>query len=269
MEAKQAKGRSEFEPKLTPYCTVGEATLYQGDVLRIAPALPAGLAAAVITDPPYSSGGLGAATRAADPKAKYCHGGNDCGRPTFSGDNRDQRSFGFWSTLWMIEATRLLQEGGYCLAFSDWRQLPILTDVLQAGGLIWRGVIAWDKGRGARAPHKGYFRHQCEYLAWGTHGPCRNRPVIGPLDGCYHESVKKSDKHHMTGKPTPLMRELVKCVDPGELVVDFFNGSGTTGAACLLEGRRFVGIELSEAYCEITAKRWERLVAGDETAAAA
>lgn len=105
MEAKQAKGRSEFEPKLTPYCTVGEATLYQGDVLRIAPALPAGLAAAVITDPPYSSGGLGAATRAADPKAKYCHGGNDCGRPTFSGDNRDQRSFGFWSTLWRRVAT--------------------------------------------------------------------------------------------------------------------------------------------------------------------
>lgn len=47
-------------------------------------------------------------------------------------------------------------------------QLPSTTDAVQIGELIWRGIIAWDKGRCARAPHKGYFRHQCEYVVWAT-----------------------------------------------------------------------------------------------------
>lgn len=262
---RKASSTSEAGPK--PYFQNQHATLYCGDALRILPALPAARAKAVITDPPYSSGGLGAATRAADPREKYCQDGNDCGRPTFSGDNRDQRSFGFWATLWTIEALRLLEKGGYFLAFTDWRQLPTMTDVLQAGGLIWRGLIAWDKGRGSRAPHKGYYRHQCEYVVWGTNGPCHNRTVLGPLDGCIQQPVVKRDKHHMTGKPTPLMRQLVVCTDPGDLVVDPFSGSGTTGVAAILEGRQFVGIELSEAYCEIAARRLEGAAA--ELAAAA
>jgi hypothetical protein len=53
------------------------------------------------------------------------------------------------------------------MCFTDWRQLPMLTDVLQAGGFVWRGVMPWDKTESSRAPHTGYFRHQCEYVVWG------------------------------------------------------------------------------------------------------
>lgn len=266
MDATNSATEERRSPRLEglkPYYESTNAVLYCGDALRILPEVPAVSAAAVITDPPYSSGGMSIAERGADPRAKYCHQGRDRGRPTFSGDNRDQRSFSFWATLWLGECQRILKESGYALIFSDWRQLPTMTDALQAGGLIWRGVIAWNKGRGSRAPHKGYFRHQCEYIVWGTNGRCRKRTKAGPLDGCFEAAIRQSDKHHMTGKPTPLLRELVKCVDPGQLVLDPFSGSGTTGAACLLEGRRFIGIELSEAYCEITARRWERILKGN------
>lgn len=238
-----------------PYFEGGGISLYHGDCLALLPCLQGLQADAIITDPPYSSGGLTPAERSRDPVDKYCHGGNALGRPTFSGDSRDQRSYALWSTLWLSQCRHLVRAAGYCLVFSDWRQLPTITDVLQAGGYVWRGIVPWDKGRGARAPHKGYFRHQCEYVIWGTHGACRAAVHAGPFDGCMRESVRKNDKWHITGKPTALMVELVKCIPEGGLVLDPFGGSCTTAVACALTGRRCVAIEQSAEYCEIGKRR--------------
>ncbi len=64
--------------------------------------------------------------------------------------------------------------------------------------------------------------------------------------------------NHPTVKPTSLMRWLVQLIcPPAGLCLDPFTGSGTTGVACLQTGRKFIGIELSEPYCEIAAKRLE------------
>jgi DNA modification methylase len=61
---------------------------------------------------------------------------------------------------------------------------------------------------------------------------------------------------HNTVKPTQLMRYLVKLVTPqGGLVLDPFMGSGSTGKACMLEGMRFIGMELSEEYIKIAEAR--------------
>lgn len=228
--------------------------LYEGDALELLPAFAPASVDALITDPPYSSGGLTAASRTRDPAEKYCQDKNARGRPSFGGDMRDQRSFLAWGTLWGIACRRLLKPGAYALIFTDWRQLPTVTDLLQAAGFVWRGIIAWDKGRGARAPHKGYFRHQCEYVVWGTNGACDPQPS-GPWDGCLRESVRQADKFHMTGKPTPLMQQLVTCAPEGGLVLDCFAGSGTTGVACAQTGRRFLGIEQSAEYCAIAEGR--------------
>lgn len=249
------KNRSPRAGKLKPYFERDGVVLFHADALDVLPLLPAGSVAAAITDPPYNSGGQSMGERSRDPRDKYCQNNNDCGRPSFAGDNRDQRSFAFWATLWMRMLRRVVREDGYCLAFSDWRQLPTMTDVLQAAGFTWRGVVPWNKGRGARAPHKGYFRHQCEYVVWGTNGRCRKAEHAGPFDGCVECSVRKSDKFHMTGKPTDLMRQLVEVVPPGEVIIDPFAGSGTTGVACLQAGRRCILIEQSAAYCAIAADR--------------
>lgn len=66
----------------------------------------------------------------------------------------------------------------------------------------------------------------------------------------------RARNHHPTVKPLELMRWLVRLLcPPGGLVLDPTAGSGTTGAAAALEGRRFVGIELEPAYLEIAAAR--------------
>jgi hypothetical protein len=90
----------------------------------------------------------------------------------------------FWAVLWASLAARTLKVGGRFYMFSDWRQLPAATDVVQAAGLMWRGVVVWDKGRGSRAPHTGYHRHMAEYIVFATKGKCG-----GPFEGVIRTTI--------------------------------------------------------------------------------
>lgn len=226
-----------------------------GDSLEILRHIPSESVDAVITDPPYSSGGQTHSERSQDPINKYQQTGTKIIRPSFVGDNRDTRSWLHWCTLWISECYRIVKPGGYFLMFSDWRQAPTASDALQFGNFTWRGTIAWDKTEGSRAPHKGYFRHQCEYILWGTKGSCPKATHAGPFPGCFRFSVKQTDKFHLTGKPTPLMEQLVSIVPEGSIILDPFAGSGTTLVAAKNTGRNYIGIEKGKEYWEIAVKR--------------
>ncbi|MBS0508137.1 MAG: site-specific DNA-methyltransferase [Proteobacteria bacterium] len=233
--------------------TIGDATLYCGDSLGL---LSAGVLPdvdMVLTDPPYASGGQYRSDRMKSVSDKYVHSGQALNWRDFAGDNKDQRAWMSWCAQWLRSLP--VRDGTYVASFIDWRQLPALTDVYQWAGLSWRGIAAWDKGRGARGPHKGYLKHQAEYLVWGTAGACHAATHAGPFPGVYQHKVIQSDKHHMTGKPTPLMRELVQIVPPGALVLDPFMGSGTTGVAAVAEGRRFIGCEIDPAHFDVACQR--------------
>lgn len=212
---------------------------------------------ALWTDPPYSSGGLHAGSRRMNVADKYAQNGNALGRPLFGGDGRDQRSMLAWCSIWLGLCRDLLREGSYVGVFSDWRQLPLMSDAIQAADFLWRGIVVWDKTPGSRAPHKGYFRHQSEFVTWGTLGHCEIATHAGPFDGVYREFQKRTDKHHLTGKPLGLMRHLLQTAKPGETILDPFGGSMTTGVAAAELGLGCVLIDESEAYCEIGARRME------------
>lgn len=73
--------------------------------------------------------------------------------------------------------------------------------------------------------------------------------------------LKENKNFHPTVKPVDLMRYLVKLVTPkGGTVLDPFNGSGTTGVACKLEGFNYVGLEFDPEYCKISRARIENYV---------
>ncbi len=247
--------REDSVPLVVPISSFIDRLIH-GDALQILQTIPSGSVDAVITDPPYSSGGATIAERTRDPIAKYQQTGTKIVRPSFPGDNKDARSWMHWCVLWVTECHRILKPGGYFLMFTDWRQLPLATDALQYGNIAWRGIVAWDKTGASRAPHKGYFRHQCEYVVWGTKAACKKATHAGPFDGCYRFPVLQRDKFHLTGKPTPLMERLVSIVPPGAIIVDPFSGSGTTAVAAMNTGRHFIGIETELVNCEIG---WQRL----------
>lgn len=221
----------------------GRVTLYNADALDVLPTIAPGTVDAVITDPPYSSGGFTRSDKNGDPTKKYQSNSNVKQWDSFSGDNRDALSFAYWCDLWMRLSVMTMKRGGYFLSFTDWRQLPLMTNQIQAAGLVWRGLIAWDKTEGSRAPHKGYFRHQCEYVVWSTLGPCFKATHDGPYAGCIRQPIKHKEKKHLTGKPIALLEQLTRAVPAGGLVADWFAGSGTTGRAAIRRGQRFIGCE--------------------------
>lgn len=233
---------------------IGGATLYRGDCLELLRGLQQPVDA-LITDPPYSSGGRTMGERARPPSEKYVTAREAAHNVDFVGDQRDARSWAFWMTAWLSLAREKIRPGGYAMCFTDWRQLPALTDAFQAAGFLWRGIVVWDKTEGSRAPHTGYFRHQCEYVVWGSLGPLKPAVHGGPWPGAIREPVKHREKLHMTGKPVRLMAELAKAVVPGGTILDPFMGSGSTGVAALQHGYRFVGMEQTEHYFDVSCRR--------------
>lgn len=238
-----------------PYYQDAKATLYLGDSLALMSAMPDGHVDAVITDAPYSSGGMVRGDRMADVHTKYApNSASALTVAAFAGDNRDQRGYAFWSALWLLQALRVTRPGGVCMLWTDWRQLPTTTDVLQAGGWVYRGVIPWVKPD-AR-PQMGRFTSTCEYVVWGSRGPMPADRDIGCLPGFYQARAPRGpDKNHLTEKPLSVMRELVKATPAGGLVFDPFTGGGGTGVASLLEGRRFLGAEITAHYAAVAAER--------------
>jgi site-specific DNA-methyltransferase (adenine-specific) len=225
-------------------------TLHRGDALAVLRDLPSGSVDAVITDPPYSSGGMVRGDRSDGSSKKY---NAETTHADFSGDNRDQRGYTYWSALWMGEALRATRPGGLLLAFTDWRQLPATTDAVQSGGWVWRGIVPWHKPT-ARV-FSGRITNACEYVVWGSSGALPN-----PLEGGAHfpgfyQANPPREREHQTQKPLDVMRDLVKIVPEGGTILDPFMGSGTTGVAALLEGRNFIGVEMTEHYHDVAARR--------------
>ncbi len=122
---------------MKPYSQHAGLTIYHGDCLDVLPDLNG--IGAIVTDPPYSSGGAFRGDRVQGTLVKYVNSDTFAYRPEFAGDTRDQRSFAAWCALWLNAARYAAIVGAPVASFSDWRQLPTMTDAIQAAG--------WDVAR--------------------------------------------------------------------------------------------------------------------------
>ena len=149
--------------------------ILHGDTLKLVKAFQPGIFDAVITDPPYASGGTKQNERNRTTNQKYSSMSAANALPDFDGDNKDQRSWTHWMAEWLYDVRKACKKGAPICLFIDWRQYPSITDALQWAGWIWRGTAVWDKGNSR--PQKGRFRQQAEYIVWGSNGPMPiNRP---------------------------------------------------------------------------------------------
>jgi len=144
----------------------------------------------------------------------------------------------------------VLKDGGSVLSFIDWRQWPNLLGALESTNLRVNQMVVWDKlsyglGNGFRAQHELIL-----HASKGT--PTITSRSIGNVLGYRRDN----NDDHPSPKPIGLMQNLIEVVTaPGDVVLDPFMGAGSTIRAAANLGRRAIGIELSEKYCEIAAKR--------------
>ena len=241
---------------MTPYYQDHAITIYHADVFETIRA--AGAVDAIITDPPYSSGGSLRSDRMQSTGTKYVQHGTKAYRPEFAGDNRDQRGFLQWVGMWSGKAREITRAGGSILVFTDWRQLPTLSDAIQISGWIWNGVGVWDKTVGR--PIADRFRARVEFVVMGRNGPGGNPTEDSVyLDAICSSAPPHGDARvHATEKPAGAMQWLVPIAPPGGVILDPFMGSGSLLLAAKRMGRKAVGGDVDEYWCELAAKRVEQ-----------
>jgi site-specific DNA-methyltransferase (adenine-specific) len=147
----------------------------------------------------------------------------------------------------------------WCLVFCQAEAVALWRDALEGGGHVYKRPMIWVKPDGppqlsGDRPAMGYEsivsshrRGRCRWNGGGKAG------VYTFLRNQYHG---KRRHYHPTEKPLQLMMALVRdFTDPGDLILDPYAGSGTTGVAALMLGRRVILIEKDPKYAEIARQR--------------
>ena len=239
--------------RMPEHCGGDRWAILHGDSLQIIRQFEPNSFDAIITDPPYASGGSGQ-TKTRTPTEKYSSMSKDKALPDFDSDQMDQLSWMFWTAAWLQDARRIAKPGAPVCLFIDWRQLPAMTLALQWAGWTWRGVAVWDKMNSR--PQLGRFRQQCEYIVWGSNGPLPVERGVSVLPGLFQvANVPTHERWHQTQKPIELMRQVVRLCEPGGCICDPFAGSGSTLLAALQEGYQALGIEQEAHNIAIIQKR--------------
>ena len=224
---------------MKPYYEQDGITIYHGDCREILPTLDTGSIDLVLTDPPYSEEvHAGARTRNSDNPGSLITFASIDGPDWLADVAPVAKSWVVATMDWrhIADAHRDMPDGLRFVRFGVWVKpngAPQFTGDRPATG--WEGVGIFHKSGGAMAWNGGGKR-----AVWEV-------PAVA------------SD--HPTGKPIKLVREWI-CLfsNPGETVLDPFMGSGTTLRAAKDLGRKAIGIEIEERYCEIAVKRLQQAV---------
>jgi len=217
---------------IKPYFETKLGKLYHGDCLEIMPEVrPIDV---ILTDPPYSS-------------PVVCSYGRKIIKNY--GDLSLQKHY-FKSFKSIIEP----KLKGSIFIFCDAKYYPILFEVFYEWEVF--KMLVWDKGRiGMGSP----FRCQYELICFASK-VTGTKSVNGKTysDIIKAKPVPSKDRLHGAQKPVKLLKDIISgFVSNNGIVLDPYAGSCSVAIACERLNRRWIGIEIEEKYCEISAQRIE------------
>lgn len=233
---------------MTPYYSDGGIEIFCGDCREILPTL--GSVDAIISDPPYLTSNSRVPIRGAGVGA-IIEETNSVGLPW--GYNLD------W-----IEACRRL-EPRHWFVFANYKMLGGLCSALDPSC-----VFVWRKNNAPRMT-RPVPRLDCEFIVWSRNGPCDRMgefdsmvlDVGMPQAGCMADERILAEGSlsaaHPCQKPLAIVTPFIRRID-SQTILDPFCGTGTVLVAAKNLGRRAVGIEICERYCEISARRLSQRV---------
>ena len=245
--------------------------LFRGDSLELLKQLPSESVDLIFSDPPYflSNGGFSVKS----------------GKQVSVNKGDWDRSAGFEEELnfhrnWICESLRILKPNGSIVISGTYHSIYKCGYILQEFGCRIINDITWFKPNGAPALAGRNFTASHETLLWASKSTeakhvfnyALSKSWKSPKDKLLNEgkqmrsvwsipSTPKSEKKfgaHPTQKPLELLKRIVAlCSNPNDTVLDPFCGSGTTGVACVLLNRNFIGIDLEQKYLDLTKLRMD------------
>lgn len=226
---------------MTPYFEEEGISIYCGDCMDIIRNLKEPVNS-IITDPPY---GMDYQSARRTDKTKW--------KPKIA---NDKTPF-IW---WLKNGFDITSEVGSILVFCDWKRQEIFKIAIETSGFDVKSQVIWDRGIHGMGDLFGSFAPQHDVIWFGVKG---NYKFKGPRPKSIIRAQRLSgcELVHPNEKPILLMEQLIQSVSANkDLILDPFMGSGTTLVAAKNTGRRAIGIELDEKYCEIAAKKLSEIL---------
>jgi modification methylase len=187
---------------------------------------------------------------------------------------------------WLAAARRLLKPNGALWVIGSYHNIFLVGAALQDQGFWVLNDVVWRKSNPMPNFRGKRLTNAHETLIWASRSEAarytfnyealkelndgvqmRSDWVIPLCTGGERLKDENGDKAHPTQKPEALLhRILIATTNPGDVVLDPFFGTGTTGAVAKMLGRSFIGIEREEAYRKVAADRLDRVRAYDRSA---
>lgn len=250
----------------------------QGDCLAVLDGLAPHTVDVIFADPPYhlSNGG------------STCHGGRRVRVDKGAWDaSRGVAADHQFQVRWLEACRRALKPGGTLWVSGTQHVIFSVGYAMQELGFHLLNTVTWYKPNAAPNLACRFFTHSTEILLWAS--PLRRKPLAHRFNYAAMKAVnggkqmrdlweiaerpsgdergvvwslptpsgrEKALGRHPTQKPLALLERVVAAsAAPGDLVLDPFCGSGTTGLAALAAGCRFLGVEMDPAYVGLAAAR--------------
>ena len=177
-----------------------------------------------------------------------------------------------YNLAWISACKKVLKKDGTIWISGTQHNIFDIGFALQQLGFKILNMITWEKPNPAPNLSCRYFTHSTELLIWASKSEKSKHTFNYDLmreenGGKQMKSVwtftspKNSEKtfgKHPTQKPVDLLNRIIKAsTNEGDVVLDPFLGSGTTAVSCILNNRKYIGIEKEKEYFELAKKRVE------------
>ena len=214
--------------------------LMQGDCLERMKEIESGSVDMILTDPPY---GMGFQSNRRVSSEKFKKIKND--------DNTD------WLPSFLSECYRVMADDTSMYCFCSWHKIDLFKQEVEKLFKI-KNVIVWVKNNHGSGDLKGAYAPKYELVIYAHKGRSlfRNKRVADVME---FPKIHSSKLLHPTEKNTGMLEVFIRNnSDEGQIVLDPFMGSGTTGVAAKNLNRKFIGIEMDLDYFNIALDRIEK-----------
>ncbi len=267
------KGIQKQEKVGAPYYEKPGFKLYQANCLDLLASLPENSVDMIFADPPYNLSNGGITVHA--------------GRMVSVNKGDWDKSKGFkddydFHYKWMEACRRVLKPHGTLWVSGTYHSIYQCGHALQSLGYHILNDVAWFKPNASPNLSCRYFTASHETLIWARKDKKAKHVFNYDLmkNGNWPEDqikkpglqmrsvwamgtpkpVEKKFGKHPTQKPEDLLKRIVLAsTNKGDLIIDPFTGSSTTGVAAYLVGRRFIGVDTEPKYLDVSIKRFEEL----------